>query len=246
MISREHRALLERFLTTIRSKCARAVLQHILEHGQFTTEEIGKRYGYDHPPRAARDLREAGIPIVTYRVRGSRGRWIAAYRLGNLANLEAQSIQGRKALPKALRDRLYSASNGRCHICNGSFEERYLQIDHRVPYLVSGEQEAHDAADFMLLCSSCNRAKSWSCEHCVNGQQTKLAEVCRQCYWGSPENYIHIALRQVRRLDILWDEHEVQTFEKIKALAQQVQVPLPEYVKRVIQRHLQSIGEQEQ
>ncbi len=57
---------------------------------------------------------------------------------------------------------------------------------------------------------------------------------------------MHIALRQVRRLDILWDEHEVQTFEKIKALAQQVQVPLPEYVKRVIQKHLQSIGEQEQ
>ncbi len=246
MISREHRALLERFLTTIRSKCARAVLQHILEHGQFTTEEIGKRYGYDHPPRAARDLREAGIPIVTTMVHGSHGRRIASYRLGDLTNIQAQPVSGRKTLPKVLRDRLYSASSGRCYICNGHFEKRYLQIDHRVPYLVAVEPADWKDTDFMLLCSSCNRAKSWSCEHCMNGQETKSAEVCRQCYWASPGNYMHIALRQVRRLDILWDEHEVQTFEKIKALAQQVQVPLPEYVKRVIQKHLQSIGEQEQ
>lgn len=45
-------------------------------------------------------------------------------------------------------------------------DERDLQIDHRVPYEVAGESNELKTEDFMLLCGSANRAKSWSCEHC--------------------------------------------------------------------------------
>lgn len=47
-------------LPSIRNKRARVVIEHILEHGYITTEQLEKDYGYNHPPRAARDVREVG------------------------------------------------------------------------------------------------------------------------------------------------------------------------------------------
>jgi hypothetical protein len=89
----------------------------------------------------------------------------------------------------------------------------------------------------MLVCGSCNRAKSWSCEHCANWQNEKSSQVCLKCYWANPENYVHVALREVRRTDILWDENEVELYEKLKESAVQNQFPIPEYVKKVIEKH---------
>ena len=43
---------------------AKRVLDYLLEHGKITTEDIQK-LGYDHPPRAIRDVREEGIPLDT-------------------------------------------------------------------------------------------------------------------------------------------------------------------------------------
>lgn len=56
------------------------VIDHIIAHGFITTEDLQK-YGYNHPPRAARDVREAGIPLETFFVESSDGQRIAAYRL---------------------------------------------------------------------------------------------------------------------------------------------------------------------
>jgi len=56
--------------------------------------------------------------------------------------------------------------------------------------------------EFMLLSSSANRAKSWSCEHCENWQSLKKKEICLSCYWAHPEDYAHVAMRQVRRVDL--------------------------------------------
>jgi hypothetical protein len=50
-------------IKTIKNKRAKIVIDHIMKHGQITTEELEKEYGYNHPPRAARDVREAGIPL---------------------------------------------------------------------------------------------------------------------------------------------------------------------------------------
>lgn len=230
---------IKQILKSIKNKRARIVIQHILEHGYITTEELEKVYGYSHPPRAARDVREAGIPLETYRVKSSDGRSIAAYRFGDLSKIRKDRLQGRKTFPKTLKSELYAASEGKCAICSGTFQARYLQIDHCIPYEIAGDEDSEwRVDDFMLLCGSCNRAKSWSCEHCGNWQNEKLASVCLTCYWANPKDYMHIALREIRRLDIIWDENEAQTYERLKREAQANRLPLPDYVKKVLEKHL--------
>lgn len=71
-------------LESVTAKRPRTVIQHILKNGYITSEELKDVYGYNHPPRAVRDVREYGIPLVTYRVQGSDGRKIAAYKLSTL------------------------------------------------------------------------------------------------------------------------------------------------------------------
>jgi len=223
-------------LASITNKRARIVIEHILKHGLITTEELEKKYGYNHPPRAARDVREAGIPLETVRVRSKDGRSIAAYRFGDLTKIRQARLQGRKTFPKQFKDKLYELQNHKCAICSGEFEQRYLQVDHRVPFEVAGDENSGEwnVGDFMLVCGSCNRAKSWSCEHCANWMTDKISNVCLNCYWASPENYLHIALQEIRRTDILWKGNEVQAYEKLKRVALANQSPIPEYVKKII------------
>ena len=54
----------EEFMELLRSVSARrprTVIDHILEHGQITTEELRDIYGYNHPPRAIHDIRRLDI-----------------------------------------------------------------------------------------------------------------------------------------------------------------------------------------
>jgi len=230
----------EDFLKKLRSvtaKRAKTVIDHILKHGFVTTEELSELYGYDHAPRAARDVRELGIPLETYRVEGKSGRRIAAYRFGDPSKTRAGSIAGRKAWPKELKSQLALAQSGRCAVCLARYEAQYLQIDHRVPYEVGGDSESHlNVADYMLLCASCNRAKSWSCEHCQNWRADHSVEVCAACYWANPENHKHVALRVVRRLDITWTEDKVQEYDRLVALSRYAERELPDFVKECLRR----------
>jgi 5-methylcytosine-specific restriction endonuclease McrA len=230
-----------KLLQSISNKRARIVIDHILEHGFITTEQLEKQYGYNHPPRAARDVREAGIPLETFRVTSSDGRRIAAYRFGDLTKIQRGRLGGRSVFSKKFKDDLYELSGGTCAVCSGHFEARYLQIDHKIPYEVAGETKGlkRDPSEYMLLCSSCNRAKSWSCEHCPNWLEDKVPEICSTCYWGNPDDYTHIALREVRRVDILWHENEVQTYEKLKKMARRNRVRVPLYVKKIIEKHFE-------
>jgi 5-methylcytosine-specific restriction endonuclease McrA len=235
-ISRE----LRRRLRRITAKRPKRVVEHILKHGHVTTEELRTQYGYQHPPRAARDVREQGIPPETFRVKSSSGRSIGAYRFGDLSAVEAEKLGGRTVIPKPLKEECIAAYGSRCCISGDSLHPRYLQVDHRVPYEVSGEPAAEKraVADYMLLCGSCNRAKSWSCEHCPNWLAEKSADVCRACYWASPGAYRHVALREVRRLDVVWSEQEVQVYDRLRQLADEAQQAMPEYVKAVLSRHV--------
>ena len=86
----------------VTAKRARTVIDHILKHGHITTEELKDLYGYDHPPRAARDVREQGIPLETSRIAGSRGRSIGVYRFADVSKIRAGILAGRKVFPKEL------------------------------------------------------------------------------------------------------------------------------------------------
>ncbi len=232
---------IEQLLASVRNKRARIVIRHIAKHGYITTEELEKMYGYAHPPRAARDVREAGIPLETFRVKSSDGRSIAAYRFGDLSKVRRGRLQGRRVFPKELKTELYRHHNGKCAVCLGDFQPRYLQIDHRVPYEVAGYDKGEwNPDDYMLLCGSCNRAKSWSCEHCENWQNQKLPSVCLTCYWASPENYVHIALREIRRLDVVWKDDEIRDYEQLKQEARENESPLPDYVKKILNKHIKA------
>jgi hypothetical protein len=226
-------------VNSISNKRARIVIDHIMKHGFITTEDLEKTYGYKHPPRAARDVRETGIPLVTFAAKSEGNKSIAAYKFGDLTKLQLSRVAGRATFPKEFKKALYEQSKGRCFICNGEFEERYLQVDHRVPYQVSGDKHSERRVeDFMLLCGSCNRAKSWSCEHCENWHESQKPEICMECYWGSPENYNHIALQQIRRLDIQWTDNEVKYYDAIKVVADENKIELPDFVKKLIEDKL--------
>lgn len=227
-------------LKAISNKRARIVIDHILKRGFITTEDLEKKYGYNHPPRAARDVREAGVPLETFRVKSSDGRSIAAYKFGDFSQIQKDRLAGRTIFAKAFKEALYEKTGGRCGICSGHFEFRYLQVDHRIPYEVAGDiSGTRNLADYMLLCGSCNRAKSWSCEHCQNFVVGKKPDICSRCYWASPEDYVHIALREIRRLDIIWGSDEIEAYERLKRKAQKVRCEMPTYVKKVISKHVQ-------
>jgi hypothetical protein len=238
-MSKKEQTYPKEFLEHIRSinnKRAKIVIDHIMQHGFITTEDLENTYGYNHPPRAARDVREAGIPLETFTVKSKDGKSIAAYKFGDITQLQANRIEGRASFPKEFRKILYETYHGRCVICNGEFAERYLQVDHKVPYEVGGDiYEKRDVVDFMLLCGSCNRAKSWSCEHCDNWKTDKNLDLCLKCYWGNPTDYSHIALKEIRRLDLQWEGDEVKHYDTIKSIAEEKDIELPDFVKQIIE-----------
>lgn len=168
---------------SVTAKRPKTVIDHILAHGYITTEELKNKYGYNHPPRAVRDVREHGIPIETFRVTGSDGRKIAAYRFGDVKSKQFRKLSGRTGLSKKIKEALVEKYGCKCFIYLEEVDERELQIDHRIPYEVGGDGEESELqpADFMLLSGSANRAKSWSCEHCENWHNLKDRTTCLGC-----------------------------------------------------------------
>jgi hypothetical protein len=225
---------------SVTAKRPKTVIDHILKHGQITTEELKEKYGYNHPPRAVRDVREHGIPIETFRVTGSDGRSIAAYRFGDVIKQRFKKLSGRTGLSKKIKEYLIKKYSCQCFIYLEGMDESELQIDHRVPYEVGGDGESIELNpdDFMLLSGSANRAKSWSCEHCENWQTLKKKEICLSCYWAYPEDYTHIAMRQVRRVDLIWQNKEVAQYEKLKTDARTSGQTIPEFIKEIIKKAL--------
>ena len=55
-----------------------------------------------------------------------------------------------------------------------------------------------------------------------------------ECYWGSPENYNHIAMKEVRRLDLQWDGDEVKYYDALKVIADQYKLELPDFIKKIL------------
>ena len=155
-------------LNSVEAKRPRTVIQHIIQHGFITSQELKDKYGYNHPPRAVRDVREHGIPLVTYRIEGTDGRSIAAYKFGDPSEAKntLSKSAGRTALSKALKQALIERYGSKCFVYFEPMDENILQVDHRIPYEIGGEQDERHLELYMLLSPSANRAKSWTCEHC--------------------------------------------------------------------------------
>lgn len=224
-------------LKSVTAKRPRTVIQHILEHGFITSEELKNTYGYNHPPRAARDVREYGIPLETYRVTGTDGRKIAAYKFGDPAEarINHSKSAGRTILSKILKQALIEKYGSKCFIYLETMDESALQVDHRIPYEIGGEHDENDIDYYMLLSPSANRAKSWTCEHCENWER-KNSSFCLRCFWAHPENYDHVAGKYEKIISLVFTNDEIEDYYKLIKLAGEDKAQ--ELIKQIIHEHL--------
>ena len=93
----------------------------------------------------------------------------------------------------------------------------------------------------MLVCGSCNRAKSWSCENCPNWT-TRNPVVCETCLWASPEEYQHIATEERRRLDIVWEAAETDDYDRIAVRAKKLDQDMRVLIKGIIRAAIRPKG----
>jgi hypothetical protein len=215
---------------------AKVVIDHIIKYGFITTEDLKTIYGYNHPPRAACDVRDHGIPLETFKVKGSDGRAIGAYRFGDPSKIEDGKLSGRKILPKQLKKELLKQFGARCTISTEQYDESHLQIDHRIPYRISGDNEGatRTPADFMLLSGAAQRQKSWACEHCENFLIAKDFATCQSCYWAFPEKFTHVAMRQERRVDLTFTGREIPVYDLLEERAKNNHSSVQDEIKKLL------------
>lgn len=223
-------------LNSVKNKRARFVIDRILQHSYCSTEDI-KDAGYEHAPRAARDVRELGIPLDTFRVKDREGKSIAAYKFGDWEEYKKQNLlsktSGRTQLSNKLKGKLISKFGSKCFLYNEEYPEQLLQVDHRIPFEIAGEQDDSDIGNFMLLSPSGNRAKSWACENCINWASKDIS-LCATCYYAYPENYTHIAGTQERKIDIIFKDNDVILYDYLKQKATKKDLSLQEMFKSLI------------
>lgn len=214
----------------------KTVINHIIKHGLISTEDLKETYGYNHPPRAAGDVRDQGIPLETFKVTGKDGRKIAAYRFGDPSLIEDGKLGGRKILPKLLKKQLVEQFGARCTITSEKYDESHLQIDHRIPYRISGDDATteRNSDDFMLLSGAAQRQKSWACEHCENFISAKKIATCKSCYWAYPENFTHVGMKEERRVDLVFTGKEINLYKKIEEKSIQNNSKIQDEIKKLI------------
>jgi len=219
----------------VTAKRPRTAIDHILKHGSVSTEEL-QALGYDHPPRVIGDVRDCGIPLETFKVKSERtGRMIGAYRFADPSKIKGGRIGGRRAFSKAFKEALVVRYGSRDCISAERIEARYLQIDHRVPYAIAGDEHNSDdnVEEFMLLDGSNQRQKSWSCENCQNALVDLDVATCRSCYWAFPESYTHVAMQPIRRADIVWLDNETADFDRLKSMADDRKMSIAALIKEL-------------
>jgi hypothetical protein len=234
-------------LDNVTNKRARFVIDTILDKGFCSTEDL-KNGGYEHAPRAARDVRELGIPLETFKVKDSTGKSIAAYKFGDWeeakkANQLAKT-SGRTQLTEKLKTALIERYGEKCHLYGEHYPARLLQPDHRVPYEIGGDPDDMLNTDyFMLLSPSANRDKSWACEHCINWNKKDVA-MCQTCYYAYPENYQHIAGERERKINIVFTNDDMEICDNLVEQAKSDNISYQAEVKRMMEYYQRIINKE--
>lgn len=224
------------FIERVKTGRAVAALKLMLQQGFVTTDDLSA-LGYEHPPRAIADVRDQGIPVVTEKAVSATGRRMASYRLGTAEQIRVGQT-GRTAFSKKFKEALYEAYGTKDAITGAEHDKRSLQIDHRVPYRVSGDAglTTNDVRAYMLLDPKSQRAKSWSCENCENFIVLKEPSICHRCFWASPEEYSHVAMLDLRRAEIVWQGEEVTDYDRLSKIAKDQGLTIPELLKHLGKR----------
>lgn len=224
-------------LMSVTGKRARFVIDKIMQDGSCSTEDL-KDAGYEHAPRAKRDVVEAGIPIIKDSGVDRSGHRMAVYKFGDWEGYKSQNslakTKGRNNLTDKLKQKLIEENGNICALYGEEFPETLLQTDHRVPFEIGGDpDDMMDTSKFMLLSPSANRAKSWACEHCSNWIK-KDTTMCEACYYANPEEYEHVAGAKERRLDVVFRKSEIDIYDMICDRAKQKNITIQEAFKQII------------
>lgn len=235
----------QKMLDAVTNKRARFVIDTIQRKGFCSTQDL-KNAGYEHAPRAARDVRELGIPLETFKIKDSHGKSIAAYKFGDWEAAKKVNplakTAGRTQLTERLKEKLIKRYGAKCHLYGEKYPARLLQPDHRIPYEIGKDPaDLSDTDYFMLLSPSANRDKSWACEHCPNWTEKKI-EMCKTCYYAYPEEYEHIAGKIERKLPIVFQREELDLYNFIIEEAQAKHLSYQSAVKRMLKyyQHIQN------
>lgn len=233
----------KRLLDMVTNKRTRFVIDTILDKGYCSTEDL-KNKGYEHAPRAARDVRELGIPLDTFKIKNSDGKSIAAYKFGdwekNKKNNQLARVSGRTQLTEKLKNALLERYGARCNLYGEQYPAKLLQPDHRIPYEIGGDPvNMLDTDYFMLLSPSANREKSWTCEHCMNWSEKNIV-MCKTCYYAYPENYQHIAGKIERKLNIIFNNEDISLYNEIIKQAELHNLSQQNVIKRMIEYYQQT------
>lgn len=228
-------------LMSVTGRRARFVIENIMNHGSCSTEDL-KDAGYEHAPRAKRDVVEAGIPIAKDKGVDRSGRRMAVYKFGDWEEYKTQNslakTKGRNNLTDKLKQQLISKNGCKCSLYGEEFPEALLQTDHRVPFEIGGDpDDMMDISKFMLLSPSANRAKSWACEHCVNWTNKDIA-MCTTCYYASPDDYEHVSGEKERRLDIVFRKSDIDIYNMVCDRAKKDGTAIQEAFKKIIKENM--------
>ncbi len=213
------------------------VINHIIKHGSITSEEI-RNEGYVHGARAVGDVRDNGLPLITNKTKSSDGRSIAKYIFGSPSDIKRHKYGGRVNFPSSLKKQLVERDGLVCKISQQELPETELQIDHRTPYYISGDIVGERKLDdFMLLSRSMQRAKSWDCENCTNILEHFDTDICKSCYWAYPEKYTHVAMKEMRSINITWEDKEVASYDALEKRCLEENKIVQEYIKQLIRNN---------
>ncbi|KAB0678181.1 HNH endonuclease [Aeromonas caviae] len=228
---------LEDYLRCVLEVCtsrAAFVINHIIKHGSINSEHI-RSVGFVHGARAVGDVRDNGVPLITRNIKSSDNRTIAEYVFGPASDIKKHKFGGRINFPNSLKGKLIERDGLFCSISKQSLPSDELQIDHRVPYYISGDIAGErNPNDFMLLSKSMQRAKSWDCEHCDNLKIHFDLNICKSCYWATPENYTHVAMRIQRSINLTWEGREVKDFDNLYKESVRIGCSPQELIKLII------------
>lgn len=229
------REMAERFLAR-GSKRGRVLLNSILQNGSVTTEEL-EAVGYRDAASAARDVRDAGIPLVTGEARSSTGGRTGRYTLGRAEDIVEGRFNGRTIIPKRVKEGVLARYGCVDWLTGAAMPATALTVDHRVPFRVLGDPEIPDwrVDELMPLDRSSQRSKSWACEACEN-YKIRKPDICRKCFWAFPEAYQHIAMEPLRRTDLVWRGSDVALHDRMKARAEAEGVTMPELLLRLARK----------
>ena len=226
-------AMVERFMAT-GSKRGRRLLEFIMRDGGVTTEQL-EAVGYRDAASAARDVRDAGIPLVTGEARSANGGRTGRYTLGRAEDIVDGRFHGRTAIPKKVKDGVLAHYGCVDWITGAAVPRTALTVDHRIPFRVLGDPKAPDwrVENLMPLDRSSQRSKSWACEACEN-YKLRDPNICRKCFWAYPENYEHVAMEPIRRTDIIWRGADVGLHDLLRRRAEQEGITMAEALLRLV------------